>query len=84
MGSFKRYVTCIMSLAFFIPFTCVTLCPFYLFMSHVLFTKYDKLWNERKEDFFFYMTASSNTLYQNKDALRYKTSLIKGAGKSHL
>ena len=53
MSSFKRYVTCIMSLAFFILFTCVALCQFYLFMSHVLFPKYDKLWNERKQDCFF-------------------------------
>ena len=53
MGSFKKYVTCIM--AFFIPFhsTCITLCQFYYIASPVLLTKNKKLWNERKEEFLY-------------------------------
>ena len=55
MGAFKKYVTCIM--AFFIPFTFVALCQCYYITSPVLFTKINKLWNKRKEDFFVYMAA---------------------------
>ena len=51
MGSFKEYVTCM--IAFFIPFTCVTLCQFHPILSSVLFTKNNKLWNERKEEVFY-------------------------------
>ena len=51
MGPLKKYVTCIM--AFFIPFNFVTLSYFYSVTSPV------KLQNERNEDFFAYMTASS-------------------------
>ena len=51
MGSFKKYVTCI--IAFFIPFISVTLRQFYSFSSPVLFTKNTKLWTERKEDFLY-------------------------------
>ena len=37
-------------MAFFIPLTCVTLSQFYSNTSLVLFTKNNKLWNERKEE----------------------------------
>ena len=54
---FKKYDTCTM--AFFVPLTCVTRSQFYYITSLVLFTKNNKLWNERKEDFFVYMAASA-------------------------
>ena len=38
---------------FFIPFSCVTLCQFNSFISLVLFTKINKLWDERKEDLLY-------------------------------
>ena len=44
-------VTCI--IAFFIPFTCDTLWQFY----SMLFTKNNKLWNERKYYFYVYMAT---------------------------
>ena len=47
MGPFDKYVICIM--AFFIPFTCVTLCQFYSITSSLSFKK-NKPWNERKEE----------------------------------
>ena len=59
MGSFKKYVTCIMT--FFSPFNFVTLCRFYFITSPVLFTKFYKEiieW-EKRRFFFSYMAASS-------------------------
>ena len=56
MEPFKKYVTCIM--AFCIPLTCVTLPQFHSFTSLVLFSKNNKLWNEKKKDF-GYMAASA-------------------------
>ena len=38
-------------MAFFTPFTCITLCQFYCITSPLLFTKNKELWNERKEVF---------------------------------
>ena len=52
MGPFKKYVTCIMEL--FISFTCVRLCQFYCATSPALFTRNNRLWNGRKEDYFTY------------------------------
>ena len=52
----KKYVTCIMP--FLIPFAYITLCQFYL-PCVSLFTKNNKLWNERKKRFFVYMAASA-------------------------
>ena len=57
MEPFKTDVNCIM--AFFIPLACVTLSQFYSIISLVLFTRNNKLWNERKEDFLINMTASA-------------------------
>ena len=64
MGSFKRYITCIMT--FFIPFysTCDTLWQFYSIASPVLFTENNKLWNRRKEDFLYIWMLQCITLYQ--------------------
>ena len=39
---------------------CHTLCQFYSIASLVLFTRNNKLWNERKEGFFICMAASAN------------------------
>ena len=43
---------CYLHNGIFIPFTCVTLCQIYSFVSPILFTKNNKLWNEIKEGFF--------------------------------
>ena len=51
MSLLKKYVTCIM--AFCIPFTSVTFCQFYSITSPVLFNKNNKLWNKRKENFWY-------------------------------
>ena len=69
MRPFKKYVTCIK--AFYIPSTYITLCQFYSITSPMLLTK-NKLWNERKEDFFVCMAASG-----------YHVRYIKGGRKSH-
>ena len=55
--NYSAIVTCIMG--FFIPFTCSALRQFYSITSHVLFTKYYKLWNERKEGFLYIFAASA-------------------------
>ena len=52
MALFKKYVTSIM--AFFIPFTCVTLCQFYSITSHVLFTKTTNYGMREKKIFCIY------------------------------
>ena len=71
MGPFS-YLTCIM--AFFIPFTCIhSLCQFYSNSSPVLFTKNNKLRNERKDNF------SVCTAYSCFSLSRY----IKGGRKSY-
>ena len=83
MGPFKNYVTCI--IAFFIPFTCITLCQFYSFMSSLFFTENKELWNERKEDFLYIwllqriMAASAFYIYGCFSVLHY----FKG-GRLHL
>ena len=41
----KKYVTCVMA------FTCVTRCQFYCIISPILFTKNNKLWNDKSENF---------------------------------
>ena len=51
MDLFKKYVTCIM--AFRIQFTNVTFCQFYSITSPVVFTKNNKLWNKRKDNFLY-------------------------------
>ena len=43
---------------FFIPLTCVTLSQFYSITSLVLFTKHNRLWNEKK-NIFVHMTDSA-------------------------
>ena len=58
-------------MAFFIPFTCVTLCQFYSITSPVLFTKNNKLWNERKEDFLYTWLLQRITLYQGRKKIAY-------------
>ena len=40
-------------MAFFIPLTCITLSQFYSVTCLVFFTKSNKLWNDRKEDFLY-------------------------------
>ena len=49
---------CYLHNGIFIPFTCVTLCQIYSFVSPILFTKNNKLWNEIKEVFFVDMATS--------------------------
>ena len=63
MEQFKKYVTCMMT--FFIQFICVTLCQFYSATSPVLFTKNEKLWNERKEYFFNIWLLQRTALYEH-------------------
>ena len=58
MRPFKKYVICIM--AFFIPFTCATLCQFYSITSPKLFNKNIKIRNERKEDFLYIWLLQRN------------------------
>ena len=58
-------------MAFFIPFTCVTLCQFYSITSPVLFTKNNKLWNERKEDFLYTWLLQRITLYQGRKKIAF-------------
>ena len=61
MGSFKKYVTCVM--AFFTTFNFVRLCQLYSITSPVLFTKLNltkKLYNERKEVFGIYGCINVN------------------------
>ena len=67
MGLFKNYVTCIV--AFFIPFTCATLCEFYSIASPVLFTKNNKLWDERKQIFLYIWLLQRITLYQRRQRI---------------
>ena len=68
MGPFKRYLhICIM--AFFISFPCVTLCQFYSVTSPVLFTKNNKLSNERKDNFLYIWLLQRITLYQRRQKI---------------
>ena len=46
-------------MVFFIASIYVAICQFCSFTFPVLFTKNNKLWNERKEDFFLYIAASA-------------------------
>ena len=57
------YVTCIM--VFFIPFIQFTLCQLYSFTSRVLFTKNNKLWNEKKKIFLFLWMLQRIVSYQS-------------------
>ena len=52
MAPFKKFVTCIMAFASII--------------SLVLFTKNDKLWNERIQQFLYIWLLQRITLYQKK------------------
>ena len=67
MEPFKKQDTYIMP--FLIPLTCVTLCQFYSITSRVLFTKKNKLWNERKEVFLTIWLLQFITLYQRKQKM---------------
>ena len=74
MRPFKKYVNCI--IAFFIPFysTCVILCQFHSIAPSSfpeLFTKINKLWSERKQDFLYIW-------------LLFVSRYIKEGRKSHL
>ena len=64
MGSFKKYVTCIIS--FFTQFNFVTICQFYSINSLVLFKK---LCNQRKEDFLQIWLLERITLYQRRQVI---------------
>ena len=44
---------------------CHTLCQFYSIASLVLFTRNNKLWNERKEGFLYVWLLQRITLYQS-------------------
>ena len=46
--------------------TCATLCQFYFIASAVLFTKNNKLWNERKEEFLYIWLLKRITFYQRR------------------
>ena len=70
-GAIKRYVTCIM--AFSISLTYFTLGQFYSITSPVLFTKSNKLWNEKREDF-FYMAVSGSVIKRPTDSTTSATS----------
>ena len=50
----------------FIPLTCVTLSQFYCIVSFLLFSKNNKLWNERKEDFLCTWLLQRTKLYQRR------------------
>ena len=49
-------------MAFFIPFTCIALSQFYSITSPVLFTKNNKIWNEKKEDFLYIATSGYHVI----------------------
>ena len=67
MGLFKKYVTCTMT--FFTPFTFVKPCQFYSSTSPILFTKNDKLWNERKENLLYIWLFQPISLYQRRQKI---------------
>ena len=62
MVPFKKY-------SFFIPFSSVTLCQSYSISPPVLFTKINKPWNERKEDFLYMQLLQRITLYQRRSKI---------------
>ena len=64
---FKKYATCIMT--FFIPLTFIILCQFYSITSPALFTKHNKVLNEKKEDFFAYMAATAYHVISKKSKI---------------
>ena len=64
-GAIKKYVTCIM--AFSISLTCFALGQFYSITSPVLFTKSNKLWNEKRKDF-FYIAVSGSVIKRTTDS----------------
>ena len=56
----KKYVTCIMT--FFIPFTSISRCQLNSVTYPVLFTKNNKLWNERQEYFLYIWLLQCNII----------------------
>ena len=70
-GAIKKYVTCRM--AFSISLTCFTLGQFYSITSPVLFTKSNKLWNEKRQ-YFFYMAVSGSVIKRPTDSTTSTTS----------
>ena len=69
MWSLKKFVTCIRTLL--ISFYCAsaTLFQCYSITSPVLFTKNNKLWNERKGNFLNMWLLERITLYQRRQKI---------------
>ena len=74
MEPLKKYVTC--KVAFYVSFTQVTLCQFYSFTSAVLFTKNNKLWNERKNHLLYLWLLQRITLYPKVENRLFRHNCI--------